>query len=41
MHLPVSILGLPDATVGQGVAGVVGIHAEVEVMTGVSHGELG
>lgn len=41
VDLPVSILGLADATVGQGVSGVIGIHAEVEVVTRVSHGELG
>lgn len=37
----VPVLGLADATVGEGVAGVVGVHAEVEVMAGVRHGELG
>lgn len=40
VDLPVSVLGLADATVGKGVAGMIGIHAEVEVVTGVSHGEL-
>lgn len=37
----VPVLGLADATVGEGVAGVVGVHAEVEVMAGVRHGQLG
>lgn len=41
VDLPVPVLGLADATVGEGVAGVVGVHAEVEVMAGVRHGELG
>lgn len=36
VDLPVAIFGLADAAVGQRVAGVVGIHAEVEVMAGVS-----
>lgn len=40
VDFPVSVLGLADAAVGEGVAGVVGIHAKVEVVTGVSHGEL-
>lgn len=40
VDLTVSVLGLADAAVGQGVAGVIGIHAEVEVVTGVSHGQL-
>lgn len=40
VDLPVSVLRLADAAVGEGVAGVIGIHAEVEVVTGVSHGEL-
>lgn len=40
VDFPVSVLGLADAAVGKGVAGVVGIHAKVEVVTGVSHGEL-
>lgn len=38
--LPVAVFGLTDAAVGQGVAGVVGVHAEVEVVAGVRHGEL-
>lgn len=41
VDFPVPVLGLADAAVGQGVAGVVGIHAKVEVMAGVGHGELG
>lgn len=41
VDLPVSVFGLADSTVGQGVAGVVGVHAKVEVMAGVGHGELG
>lgn len=41
VDLPVSVLGLADSAVGQRVAGVVGIHAKVEVMAGVGHGELG
>lgn len=41
VDFPVPVLGLADATVGQGVAGVVGVHAKVEVMAGVGHGELG
>lgn len=41
VDLSVPVLGLADATVGEGVAGVVGVHAEVEVMAGVRHGELG
>lgn len=40
VDLPVSVFGLPDAAVGEGVAGVIGIHAEVEVVTWVSHAEL-
>lgn len=40
VDLPVSVLRLADAAVGEGVAGVIGIHAKVEVVTGVSHGEL-
>ena len=40
MDLPVAVLGLADAAVGERVAGMVGIHAEVEVVTGVSHGQL-
>lgn len=40
VDLPVAVLWLTDATVGQRVAGVVGVHAEVEVVTGVSHGQL-
>lgn len=41
VDLSVPVLGLADATVGQGVAGVVGVHAKVEVVAGVGHGELG
>lgn len=41
VDLSVPVLGLADAAIGQGVAGVVGVHAKVEVMAGVSHGELG
>lgn len=40
VHLPVTVLGLADAAVGQRVAGVVGVHSEVEVVAWVSHGEL-
>lgn len=40
VNLPVSIFGLADATVREGVAGVVRIHTEVEVMTGVRHRQL-
>lgn len=40
VDLPVPVLGLADAAVGEGVPGVIRIHAEVEVVTGVSHGEL-
>jgi len=40
VDLPVAVLGLPDAAVGERVAGVVGVHAEVEVVAGVSHGQL-
>ena len=40
VDLPVSILRLTDATVGKGVAGVIRIHPEVEVVTGVCHGQL-
>lgn len=40
VHLPVAVLGLADAAVGQRVAGVVGVHSEVEVVAWVSHGEL-
>lgn len=40
VDLPVSVLGLADAAVGEGVACMIGIHAEVEVVTGVGHGEL-
>lgn len=40
VDFPVPVLRLADATVGEGVAGVIGIHAEVEVVTGVSHGKL-
>lgn len=41
VDFPVPVLGLADAAVGQGVASVVGVHAKVEVMAGVGHGELG
>lgn len=41
VDLPVSVLGLADSAVGQRVAGVVGVHAKVEVMAGVGHGKLG
>lgn len=37
----VPVLGLADAAVGERVAGVVGVHAKVEVVAGVGHGELG
>lgn len=40
VHLPVAVLGLADAAVGQRVAGVVGVHSKVEVVAWVSHGEL-
>lgn len=40
VHLAVSVLGLTDATVGERVSGVVGIHAEVQVVAGVSHSQL-
>lgn len=40
VDFPVPVLRLADATVGEGVAGVIRIHAEVEVVTGVSHGKL-
>lgn len=40
MGLPVPVFGLANTAVGQRVAGVIGIHAEVEVVTGVRHGEL-
>lgn len=40
VHLPVAVLGLADAAVGQRVAGVVGVHSEIEVVAWVSHGEL-
>lgn len=40
VDLPVPVLRLADAAVGEGVSGVIGIHAEVEVVTGVSHGKL-
>lgn len=40
VDLPVPILGLADAAIGKGVAGMIGIHAEVEVVTGVSHAQL-
>lgn len=40
VDLPVSVLGLADATVGQRVAGMIRIHTKVEVVTGVSHGQL-
>lgn len=41
VDLSVPVLGLADAAVGEGVAGVVGVHAKVEVMAGVGHGKLG
>lgn len=40
MDLAVAVLGLADAAVGQRVAGVVRVHAEVEVVTRVGHSEL-
>ena len=40
VDLPVAVLGLADATVGQGVAGVVWVHAKVEVVAGMGHGQL-
>lgn len=40
VHLPVTVLRLADATVGQRIAGVVRVHSEVEVVAWVSHGEL-
>lgn len=40
VDLPVTIFRLADATVGQRVASVIGIHAKVEVVAGVSHGKL-
>lgn len=40
VDLPVSVLRLTDATVGKGVASVIRIHPEVEVVTGVCHGQL-
>lgn len=40
VHLPVTVLGLADAAVGQRVAGVVRVHSEVEVVAWVSHAEL-
>lgn len=40
VDFPVPVLGLPDAAIREGVAGMIGIHAEVEVVAGVSHGQL-
>lgn len=40
VDLSVPILGLADAAVGQGVTGVVRVHAKVQVVAGVSHGQL-
>lgn len=40
MDLAVAVLWLADPAVGQGVACVVRVHAEVEVVTRVGHGEL-
>ncbi len=40
VNLSVSILRLADAAIGKRVAGMIRIHAEVEVVTGVSHGKL-
>lgn len=40
MDLAVAVLWLADPAVGQRVAGVVRVHAEVEVVTRVGHGEL-
>lgn len=40
MDLAVTVLWLADPAVGQRVAGVVRVHAEVEVVTRVGHGEL-
>lgn len=40
MNFPVPILRLPDTTVGKGVAGMIRIHAKVEVVTWMSHGQL-
>lgn len=40
VNLPVAVLRLTDAAVGEGVAGVIGVHPEVEMMAGVRHGQL-
>lgn len=40
VDLPVPVLRLADATVGEGIASVIWIHAEIEVVAGVSHGKL-
>lgn len=40
VDLPVPVLRLADATVGEGIACVIWIHAKIEVVTGVSHGKL-
>lgn len=40
VDLPVPVFGLADAAVGKRVAGMIRIHAEVEVVAGVSHGQL-
>lgn len=40
VHLAVAVLGLADATVGERVAGVVWVHAKVQVVAGVRHGQL-
>lgn len=40
VDFPVAVFGLTDAAVGQRVTSVIGVHPEVQVMTGVSHGQL-
>lgn len=40
VNFSVPVLGLADATVGKGVAGMIRIHAKVEVVTWMSHGQL-
>lgn len=40
MDLAVAVLGLADAAIGQRVACVVRVHAEVEVVTWMGHGKL-
>lgn len=40
VNLPVAVFGLADSAVGQRVAGVVGVHAKVEMVTGMCHGQL-